>query len=207
MSIRLQRANLPQGILILLHFKVQGEKTKCPEESGYGSPLHTLSASGLSAPPYIAVSGLREEELCQILCPDKILAAKVLGLCKGENNSGNDSGCGWLVFMCGGQSDHDSKLSMTNKKFMHYNHDVYVPCGCGCQMSGPGSSAVAPQKGAMWADASSRGPEHTTAPAPAAAVTAPAASRKVHAAAEAGSSSRSRIVLHYARAAGRADFL
>ena len=56
----------------------------------------TISASGLSAPPFIAVSGLSEEELCPILCEDGILAlaAKVPGLCKGGDNVGNVSGFG-----------------------------------------------------------------------------------------------------------------
>ena len=47
------------------------------------------------------VSGLSEKKLGPILCPDEILAAKVPGLCKGGDNIGNDSGFGWLVFMCG----------------------------------------------------------------------------------------------------------
>ena len=105
-------------------FKVQGEN----EISGglWIRLTFTLSASGLSAPPYTTVSGLSKEELCPILCPDGILAVKVPGLCKGVDNVGNDSDFGWLVFMRGGQNDTDSELSMANKKFMHYNNDVYM---------------------------------------------------------------------------------
>ena len=101
-------------------------KTKCREDSGYGSPF---SFGGrVVGSFYIAVSGLSEEELCIILCPDGILlAAKVPRLCKGGDNVGNDSGFGWLVFMRGGRNDTDSELFMANKKFIHYNVDVYMP--------------------------------------------------------------------------------
>ena len=101
-------------------------------DSGYLRLTLTISASGLHAPPYIAVSGLTEEELYPILCPDRILAAKVPGLCKGGDNVGNVSGFGWLVFLRGGGKDKsdsntDSELSIANKKFIHYNDDVYLP--------------------------------------------------------------------------------
>ena len=65
----------------------------------------TISTSGLSTPPYIAVSDLSEEDPCPILYPYGILAAKVPGLCKGGDNVGNVSGVGWLVYMCGGRKD------------------------------------------------------------------------------------------------------
>ena len=72
------------------------------------------------------------QELCPILCPDGILAAKMPGLCKGGDNVGNVSGFGWLVFLRGGGKDKsdsntDSELSIANKKFIHYNDDVYLP--------------------------------------------------------------------------------
>ena len=49
----------------------------------------TFTASGLAAPPYIAVSGLNETELCPEKYPDGILAAEVPGLCKGGDDVSN----------------------------------------------------------------------------------------------------------------------
>ena len=54
----------------------------------------TFTASGLAAPPYIAVSGLTGDELCPKLCPDGILATEVPGLCKGGDDIFNNGiGC------------------------------------------------------------------------------------------------------------------
>lgn len=85
----------------------------------------TFTAAGLAAPPYVAVSGLTEEELSPELCPDGILAAEVPGLCKGGNDL-NNTGIGWLVFLRadkkGNKKDQDDEyLSIANKKFIHYN--------------------------------------------------------------------------------------
>ena len=91
----------------------------------------TFTASGLAAPPYIAVSGLTDAELCPDLCPDGILATKVKGLCKGGDNI-HDSGFGWLVFLRAdkkgsNEDDNAPSLSIANKKFIHYNDDVLMP--------------------------------------------------------------------------------
>ena len=43
----------------------------------------TFTAGGLSAPLYVSVSGLTDEELSPELCPDGVLATKVPGLCRG----------------------------------------------------------------------------------------------------------------------------
>ena len=55
---------------VRIDFKVQGKN----EISGglRIRPTFTLSASGLSAPPYITVSGLSKEEQCPIFCPGGI---------------------------------------------------------------------------------------------------------------------------------------
>ena len=58
----------------------------------------TFIASGLAAPPYVAVSGLTTDELSVDECPDGILASKIPGLCKGGDDIFND-GIGWLVFL------------------------------------------------------------------------------------------------------------
>ena len=91
----------------------------------------TMTASGLTAPPYITVDGLTAEELCPILCEDGILATEVPGLCKGGDNIAN-SGSGWLVFLRADAKekegdDTQAKLSIANKKFMQYNDDVMLP--------------------------------------------------------------------------------
>jgi len=90
----------------------------------------TFTASGLAAPPYIAVSGLTDEELSPKLCPDGILAAEVPNLCKGGDDLFNN-GSGWLVFLRADKKDRDdpekAALSIANKKFIHYNDDVLVP--------------------------------------------------------------------------------
>ena len=91
----------------------------------------TFTASGLAAPPYVAVSGLTEDELSPILCPDGIVAEKVAGLCKGGNDLFNDS-FGWLVFLradkkVSKEEQEEAFLSIANKKFIHYNDKVLLP--------------------------------------------------------------------------------
>jgi hypothetical protein len=91
----------------------------------------TFTASGKSAPPFIAVSGLTPEELSPVLCPDGILTAPVRGLCKGGDDLTN-TGIGWLAFMRSDQKETEedtekANLSIANKKFMHYNDDVLLP--------------------------------------------------------------------------------
>ena len=99
--------------------------------------MFTLTASGLAASPYIAVSGLTDAELDPVLCPDGILAAEVPGLCKGGDNIANN-GIGWLVFLRADKdkkedrdnnedSDNATRLSIANKKFIHYNDEVLLP--------------------------------------------------------------------------------
>ena len=91
----------------------------------------TFTASGLAAPPYIAVSGLTGDELFPKLCPDGILATEVPGLCKGGDDIVNN-GIGWLVFLRMDSKDRtdggdNGSLSIANKKFIHYNDDVILP--------------------------------------------------------------------------------
>ena len=90
----------------------------------------TFTASGLAAPPYVAVSGLTEEELSPELCPDGILAEKVANLCKGGDDLFNKA-YGWLVFLWSDKKSStkngDPKLSIGNKKIMDYNDNVLLP--------------------------------------------------------------------------------
>ena len=86
----------------------------------------TLTASGLAAPPYIAITGLTDAELSPELCRDGILAVKVPGLCKGGGDIHN-SGFGWLVFCRADKKDSSNSLSIANKKFIHYNDNVFMP--------------------------------------------------------------------------------
>ena len=100
----------------------------------------TLTASGLAVPPYIAVTRLTDAELSPELCPDRILAVKVPGLCKGGRDIHN-SGFGWLVFCRADKKttsnakktasnaarDSSNSLSIANKKFIHYNDGVFMP--------------------------------------------------------------------------------
>ena len=88
----------------------------------------TLTASGLSAAPYVAVSGLTADELLPSLCKDGLLAAQIPGLCKGGNDLFNE-GFGWLVFLRADQKNNaqDPELSIANKKFIHYNDEVLLP--------------------------------------------------------------------------------
>ena len=58
----------------------------------------TFTASGMTAPLYVSIRGLTEEELWADACPDGILASKVPGLCKGRGDIFNE-GFGWLVFV------------------------------------------------------------------------------------------------------------
>ena len=51
----------------------------------------TFTASGMSAPPYVSVSGLTNDELSADACPNGILAAKVPGLCIGGSRSNPSS--------------------------------------------------------------------------------------------------------------------
>ena len=90
----------------------------------------TFTASGLAAPPYVAVSGLTESELSVDKCPDGILAAEVEHLCKGGDDLFN-KGTGWLVFLCVDGRDKKTQdkehLSIANKKILHYNDEVLLP--------------------------------------------------------------------------------
>ena len=95
----------------------------------------TFTASGLGAPPYISVSRLTADELLVEACPDRILAAKVPGLCNGGDDLHNN-GFGWLVFLRADKKEpastksskaSEQRLSIANKKFMHYNDDVLIP--------------------------------------------------------------------------------
>ena len=91
----------------------------------------TFTASGLSAPPYIAVSGLTASETSVEKCPGGILATKVEHLCKGGDDVFN-KGSGWLVFLRADGKDKDDNqdkthLSIANKKFLHYNDEVLLP--------------------------------------------------------------------------------
>ena len=91
----------------------------------------TFTASGLAAPPYVAISGLTADELSPELCEDGILAAKVPGLCKGGDDLHNN-GYGWLVFLRSDKRDPAANpdsihLTAANKKFIHYNDKVLRP--------------------------------------------------------------------------------
>ncbi len=91
----------------------------------------TFTASGLAAPPYVAVSGLTEEELFPALCEHGILAEKIPGLCKGGDDLFNE-GFGWLVFLRADRKNNkkdqeEAALSIANKKFIHYNDEVLLP--------------------------------------------------------------------------------
>ena len=94
----------------------------------------TFTASGLAAPPYVAVSGLTDSELSPEDCPDGILAAEIPNLCKGGDDLFNN-GPGWLVFLRADKKEKKSYdaeseqkvLSIANKKFIHYNDEVLVP--------------------------------------------------------------------------------
>ena len=90
----------------------------------------SFTLSGLSAPPYIAISGLTDDELSPALCEHGILAERVANLCKGGDDVFN-SGFGWLVFLRADKktaSDEQAPtLSIGNKKFMHYNDKVLLP--------------------------------------------------------------------------------
>lgn len=88
----------------------------------------TFTASGLAAPPYVAVSGLTESELSVEKCPDGLLAAEIPGLCKGGDDIFN-MGIGWLVFLRADKKDksedkEEATLSIANKKFLHYNVSI-----------------------------------------------------------------------------------
>ena len=91
----------------------------------------TLTAIGLAAPPYIAVSGLTNATLDPVLCAYGILVAEVPGLCKGGDNIANNN-IGWLVFLRADKdnkedrntnkdSDNAPRLSVANKKCIYYN--------------------------------------------------------------------------------------
>ena len=91
----------------------------------------TFTASGLTAPPYVVLSGLTTNELSVDECPSGILATKIHGLCKGGNDICND-GIGWLVFLCADKKNSDANqatehLSIANKKLVHYNNEVLLP--------------------------------------------------------------------------------
>ena len=92
-------------------------------------------ASGLAALSYVLVSGLTPDTLSVEACPDGILATKVPGLCKGGDDLHSNS-FGWLVFLYADKVKPASKksskaterrLSIANKKFMHYNDDMLLP--------------------------------------------------------------------------------
>ncbi|KAL9178336.1 hypothetical protein ACHAXT_001764 [Thalassiosira profunda] len=89
----------------------------------------SMSASGMTAPLYVAVSGLTDEELSPELCPDGILSQRVDNLCKGGNDLFT-SGFGYLVFLRADKKDKDGKkpaMSIGNKKFVDYNTKVLLP--------------------------------------------------------------------------------
>jgi len=88
----------------------------------------TATATGLYAPAYISVSGLTEEELCPIKCPEGICVEKVQGLCKGGHDVFNE-GFGYLCFLRADKKGKKDKnaLSIGNKKFMDYNDRVFLP--------------------------------------------------------------------------------
>ena len=88
----------------------------------------TFTTGGLAVPLYVSVGGLTKEELSPELCPSGVLAIKVPGLCKGENNV-NNTGIGMLIFLRGNKKDPSNKsnvphLTITNNKCIHYNNDV-----------------------------------------------------------------------------------
>ena len=90
----------------------------------------TFTASGLSAPPCIVVSGLAASELSVEKNPSGILANKVEHLCKGGDDLFNN-GSRWLVFLRADGKDKDADqdmahLSIENKKFLHYNDKVLL---------------------------------------------------------------------------------
>ena len=58
----------------------------------------TFTASRLAAPPYVAVSGLTDDELSPELCKDGIIAEKVDNLCKGGDDLFNNGLAGWYFF-------------------------------------------------------------------------------------------------------------
>ena len=106
------------------------ERGDDPENSG-GLRVRltvTFTASGLAAPPYVAVSGLTESELSVDKCPDGLLAAEIPGLCKGGDDIFN-AGIGWLVFLRADKKDNKvdqekEMLSIANKKFSKYAYVV-----------------------------------------------------------------------------------
>lgn len=85
-----------------------------------------FAASELAAPPYVAISGLTEEELSVEDCPDGILAAKVPGLAKGGDDIFFNNSVGWLVFLRIDKKSNQGELSTANKKFIHYNDNVLL---------------------------------------------------------------------------------
>ena len=89
----------------------------------------TFTASGMSAPLYVSISGLTAEELWAGACPDGILALKVPGIFKGGGDIFNE-GFGWLVFVWLDKRDKNDatpQLSIANINFMHYKYDAFLP--------------------------------------------------------------------------------
>jgi len=81
----------------------------------------TFTASGLMAPPYVAVTGLTEEELPAEACPDGILVQEIHGLCRGGSNDVFAEGSGWLVLLrADKKADRDSHArKFTGNMFQH----------------------------------------------------------------------------------------
>ena len=85
----------------------------------------------MSAPPYVCVSGLTADMLSIESCLRGILFTKVLRLYKGGNDV-DCTGFGWLTFLRADKKDlatntNKHRLTIANKKFMHYNDDVLLP--------------------------------------------------------------------------------
>ena len=77
------------------------------------------------------MSGLTADGLSVESCPRGILSTKVPGLCKGGNDV-DCTGFGWLTFLRADKKDlatntNKHRLTIANKKFMHYNVDVLLP--------------------------------------------------------------------------------
>ena len=84
------------------------------DDAEHGSGLRvrltfSFTLSGLSAPPYIAIRGLTDDELSPALCEHGILAEKIANVCKDWDDVFN-SGFGWLVFL-----RSDRRLPRTTK--------------------------------------------------------------------------------------------
>ena len=89
----------------------------------------TFTASGMSAPLYVLISGLTAEDLWADACPNGILVSKVPGIFKGGGYIFNE-GFGWLVFIRSDMRDKNDAtpwLNIANKHFMHCKYDALLP--------------------------------------------------------------------------------